>query len=240
MFGQNPVRHKTDYQLGLYRVQASFHTLQGEGPFTGMPSVFVRLAGCNLQCAFCDTDFESGWANVMGLEALLDNIRRVSTKETRLIVITGGAPMLQDLSPLIRDLINTSGYHVQIETAGTLPGNTDMRRALENLTILDHQNFSLPAPGLSVVVSPKTPKVNQLVALTAETFKYVVSTDHTFNERGLPTHLAAPPPGTSVFIQPMDVAEPSLKQANVQLAVRLCLDHGHRLSLQTHKIVGVE
>ncbi|HEY6020017.1 MAG TPA: 7-carboxy-7-deazaguanine synthase QueE, partial [Candidatus Paceibacterota bacterium] len=76
MFGQNPVspiRHDKESFL----VKDIFYTIQGEGPYAGRPAVFVRLGGCNLRCAFCDTDFSNG-VKEMGPHEIADKINRES------------------------------------------------------------------------------------------------------------------------------------------------------------------
>jgi len=66
MFGTNPLSKPIESD-GLYlEVQDIFSTIQGEGPFAGKPAVFLRLAGCNLRCFFCDTDFESRRTTLSG------------------------------------------------------------------------------------------------------------------------------------------------------------------------------
>lgn len=102
------------------RVVETFVSLQGEGPFTGRRSLFIRLAGCNLRCPFCDTKYswDPGNAREMSIEELV-----VLTGKTNpsLVVITGGEPLLQRraLEELVRILYRL-GYSVQVETNGTL------------------------------------------------------------------------------------------------------------------------
>jgi 7-carboxy-7-deazaguanine synthase len=60
MFGKNIVISQYIEPSGALKIVDLFYTIQGEGPYNGMPSVFVRLAGCNLRCYFCDTNFETG------------------------------------------------------------------------------------------------------------------------------------------------------------------------------------
>jgi len=101
-----------------------FYSLQGEGFLAGVPSVFVRLAGCPLQCRWCDTKY--AWDQRAGEDYNIgDIVKTVLRKESpgqqwpcKFIVITGGEPMINsDLPQLVRQL-KTAGKHITIETAG--------------------------------------------------------------------------------------------------------------------------
>lgn len=97
-----------------------FHSLQGEGELTGVPSVFVRASGCNLRCAWCDTPYAS-W-NPEGERRTVPQILAAieSHPGTRHVVLTGGEPMI---APEIRELaaaIKATGRHITIETAATV------------------------------------------------------------------------------------------------------------------------
>lgn len=233
MFGQNPVRHDHDYTDGLYRVQAVFYTIQGEGPFVGYPSVFIRLAGCPLTCEFCDTDFESGFHNVMTPENLFGEVERLAERSEKkpLIVITGGEPLIQNLKPLL-DLVCIN-HHAQIETSGV--------RWQEHL-MTKISWAPMPIPGTcSIVVSPKTPKINHVVGRFALAYKYVVAWGKDDPKDGLPLGIARPDfKGVPIFVQPMDVPHLFERQRNIEHAVEVSMKYGYRLSLQTHKILGLE
>lgn len=97
-----------------------FHSIQGEGGLTGVPSVFVRLAGCNLHCRWCDTPYSS-WAPEGRAWAVADVVREVAAFPTRYCVLTGGEPMLAPELPDLAARLTDAGKHVTIETAATLP-----------------------------------------------------------------------------------------------------------------------
>lgn len=97
-----------------------FHSLQGEGELTGVPSVFVRTSGCNLRCNWCDTPYASWQPEGENLE-VAEIVRRVRAFPSKHVVLTGGEPMI---APEIHELafqLKELGYHLTIETAATVP-----------------------------------------------------------------------------------------------------------------------
>ena len=94
-----------------------FYSLQGEGFLAGIPSVFVRIAGCPLRCRWCDTKY--AWSKEAGRQYSIDEIvRAVQQWPCKFVVITGGEPMVDpDLLQLVRQL-KAAGKHITIETAG--------------------------------------------------------------------------------------------------------------------------
>ena len=120
-----------------YAVKDCFLTLQGEGVQAGSRAVFLRFAGCNLwsgreqdrasaQCNFCDTDFVGtdgeGGGKFTSAEALANQVEALwgEGRDGRLVVITGGEPMLQ-LDERLVDALHQRGFRVAVETNGTLP-----------------------------------------------------------------------------------------------------------------------
>ncbi len=101
------------------RVNEIFFSLQGEGFFAGVPSVFVRLAGCPLRCRWCDTKY--AWDQRAGQDYSVEEIAQTIKSRfyrDRFIVITGGEPMINsDLPQLVRQL-KTADKHITIETVG--------------------------------------------------------------------------------------------------------------------------
>ena len=125
-----------------YAVKECFLTLQGEGVQTGSRAVFMRFAGCNLwsgreqdrataQCTFCDTDFVGtdgdGGGKFANAANLADHVERIwgAAPEQRLVVITGGEPMLQLDENLVGEL-HARGFRVAVETNGTLPATAGL------------------------------------------------------------------------------------------------------------------
>jgi len=125
-----------------YAVKECFLTLQGEGVQTGSRAVFLRFAGCNLwsgreqdqataQCTFCDTDFVGtdgdGGGKFANAANLADHVERIwgAAPEQRLVVITGGEPMLQLDEELVGEL-HARGFRVAVETNGTLPATAGL------------------------------------------------------------------------------------------------------------------
>ena len=120
-----------------YAVKEAFLTLQGEGVQAGSRAVFLRFAGCNLwsgreadrataQCRFCDTDFVGtdgeGGGKFAGPDMLAEHVEQLwgAGTERRLVVVTGGEPMLQLDASLI-DALHARGFRVAAESNGTLP-----------------------------------------------------------------------------------------------------------------------
>jgi 7-carboxy-7-deazaguanine synthase len=98
------------------RVFEIFHSIQGESSQAGLPCVFVRLTGCNLRCAFCDTQYAYEGGVKMSLGAILDTVRSMNCE---LVEITGGEPLLQAATPELALRLLDSGFRVLVETNGS-------------------------------------------------------------------------------------------------------------------------
>ncbi len=98
-----------------------YKSLQGESSFAGLPCVFVRLAGCNLRCAWCDSEYTFAGGQKMSEAEILAEVQRLSPTGG-LVEITGGEPMLQEreLLPFMRQLL-ALGYQLLLETSGERP-----------------------------------------------------------------------------------------------------------------------
>ena len=103
----------TEGELVL-KVVEIFYSLQGEGTFTGVPSIFIRLHGCNLSCSFCDDALHKGDYKAYNFEQIFNEIKKYPAKQ---IIITGGEPSIYDLNDFI-DFLQNRGYFVCIESNG--------------------------------------------------------------------------------------------------------------------------
>jgi 7-carboxy-7-deazaguanine synthase len=101
------------------RIAELFHSIQGEGKLTGVPSIFIRASGCNLRCVWCDTPYAS-W-NPEGEDVPVDQIvRRAAVFDAKHVVVTGGEPMIMpDIVPLC-EALHQQKHHITIETAATV------------------------------------------------------------------------------------------------------------------------
>lgn len=101
------------------RIAETFHSVQGEGKLTGVPSLFIRVSGCNLRCHWCDTPYAS-W-QPEGDEIPLGELVRMAREATsRHIVLTGGEPVIMPEVAELCSAIVLSGKHLTLETAGTV------------------------------------------------------------------------------------------------------------------------
>lgn len=227
MFGDNPIRKPLKGDGNQLEIQSIFKTLQGEGIYAGWPAIFIRLGGCNLACDFCDTEFES--FKPMMLDTIMARVSALSGKADddtqwthRLVVITGGEPFRQPIERLC-NIVLDAGYKVQIETNGTLYRPLDER--------------------VDIICSPKVSggsyhPIREDLLARINAFKFIISASH-------PDYQHVPDVGqdvnkTPVYVQPMDEKDEEKNRQNRALAVRLAQGEGYRLSLQIHKILGLE
>jgi 7-carboxy-7-deazaguanine synthase (Cx14CxxC type) len=212
-----------------YSVKEIYYTLQGEGAQSGRPAVFCRFAGCNLwsgleadraeaACTFCDTDFigtdgENG-GKFTTAEELADKIAALWPDKDALadayVVFTGGEPLLQ-LDTALLEACKAHGLETAVETNGTqiAPANLDW-----------------------ICVSPKPNST--IVQTRGHELKFVYPQDT------LSPYEFADYDFEHFFIQPMEVEDEEAYHHNIQASIVFCLQNPQwRLSLQTHKIIGI-
>ena len=107
----------------MYKINEIFYSLQGEGFHAGTPAVFVRFSGCNLRCAFCDTQHQEG--QMMSVQEIVEQVNKYPLAP--LLVLTGGEPSLFIDVAFVAELKQKTNKTIAIETNGTrpLPSNLD-------------------------------------------------------------------------------------------------------------------
>lgn len=222
-------------------VHSLFWTLQGEGPFSGQAAVFLRLAGCNLKCPFCDTEYTKG-ALTYPLGTLVNEIQLTRPgliSADPLLVITGGEPFRQNIAPLV-DAMLERGWTVQVETNGVLRPQQWQDHFLWTRCRKYH-----------IVVSPKTTDIDEKMTYMAGSYKYVLSHDSVDPKDGLPilalgnktkSRVARPPKvftGTT-YINPMDANDELTNDLNRRACAESAMQFGYTMGLQIHKLIGLE
>ena len=212
-----------------YSVREIYFTLQGEGAHTGRAAVFLRFAGCNLWsgreqdraaavCRFCDTEFVGtsgpGGGKFSTPDDLADAVARrwpsAANNAERYVVCTGGEPLLQ-LDPALIDALHRRGFEIGVETNGTI---------------------AAPAGIDWLCVSPKANA--PLVQTSGDELKLVYPQDEPEAQPERFTGLDF----KYFFLQPMDGESIA---GNTRAAIDYCLAHPRwRLSIQSHKVVGID
>ncbi|RRJ82856.1 7-carboxy-7-deazaguanine synthase [Aestuariirhabdus litorea] len=218
----------------MYSIKEAFYSLQGEGAHSGRPAVFCRFSGCNLWsgrerdragavCDFCDTAFVGSDGQNGGKFRDADQLARhlrslwptLNGPGIPYVILTGGEPALQ-LDPALVDALHTQGFEVAIETNGTRP---------------------LPQGIDWVCVSPKGN--TELVVTEGDELKLVYPQPQALPGRFDKMKFS------HFYLQPMASVAGLAGQPGDETALRstidYCLQHPQwRLSLQTHKMIGIE
>lgn len=102
----------------MFKIYETFSSIQGESTYAGLPCFFIRLAGCNLRCAYCDT--EKAWNFDNGKEMSLDEIISLALKSgLKLVEVTGGEPLANDKTPMLCEKLLEHFFKVLVETNGS-------------------------------------------------------------------------------------------------------------------------
>ncbi|MDO4222120.1 MAG: 7-carboxy-7-deazaguanine synthase QueE [Akkermansia sp.] len=200
-----------------------FHSLQGEGVRTGVPAVFLRLAGCNLHCRWCDT--KHSWAP--GLECGEDEItRRILAFGCPALVVTGGEPLLQQdaLQRLLPLLPPRGEFYIEVETNGTL---LPCRALAERV---DQWNVSpkLGHSGNAAQDALRPDVLARFAAMENAWFKFVVA-----GEADWEPVAALGLPRERIILMPCAATRAELHAA-APAVVELCMRHGVRFGNRLH------
>lgn len=220
----------------MLKINEVFETIQGEGFFTGVPAIFIRLQGCPVECSWCDTkqtwvidlEKETSLERVVNKEQESDAWCSLSPQEiiaycvqsfsARHVVITGGEPCMYDLQPLTQ-LLTASGFTTQIETSGTFDVQC--------------------SESTWVTVSPKLNMRGGLVMrpqalYRANEIKHPVGTQKDIdNLHGLIADFELRKE-VVIALQPI-----SQKQRATEMCIEACIKNNWRLSVQTHKYLQI-
>jgi organic radical activating enzyme len=211
-----------------------FATVQGEGPSCGVPSVFVRLAECNLKCTFCDTKYTWDWAHhdrakettELDANAIATRVAALGPKN---VVVTGGEPLLQsdELAQIARAL-KAKGFRIEIETNGTIAPTAELGE------LVDQWNVSpkLAGSGNALKARHRPSALESFASRANATFKLVVSSREELAEIDeLVAALGVPP--DRVLLMPEGTNADALSERSRWL-VDECVRRGFRLGARLH------
>jgi 7-carboxy-7-deazaguanine synthase len=203
------------------KVNEIFYSIQGESLYAGLLCVFVRLAGCNLRCTYCDTPYAYDEGRIMTIEEI---IQKVASYHCRLVEITGGEPLIQEASPALILRLIEKDYTVLLETNGSCDINSVDQRCSRIVDI------KCPGSGESGKndldnLSRLTPKDQLKFVITDKTdYDYAIDLLHT--------------PWTPPFPVPVLFSAAAPHLSHTQLAEWILADHLNvRIQVQLHKIL---
>lgn len=214
-----------------------FHSLQGEGELTGVPSVFVRTSGCNLRCNWCDTPYAS-W-NPEGVPMRVDEIvDEVKKRPARHVVLTGGEPMVANEIRELAAALKRLHYHITIETAATLAPDgiacdlASLSPKLKNSTP-DHR-LSAPWQEKHAALRWQPEVVKAWLAAYGYQLKFVVAQVADLDEiEGMLAQLGADIPRAKVLLMPEGTTVEALR-AKAGWLGELCKVRGYRYAPRLH------
>ena len=221
-----------------YKVNELFQTIQGEGVYTGVPAIFVRLQGCDVGCAWCDTKHtweidpakksdlilltnksneSDRWADSSAKE-IVDEIKRLGYS-ANLIVITGGEPCMYDLRELTQ-VLHEFGFDIQLETSGTYP------------VLVDAQTWVTLSPkvnmrGKKEVLKEALERANEI--------KHPVGTEKDIEQLDALLAQLKSVKDKTICLQPI-----SQKAKATALCMQTCIERNWRLSVQMHKYLQID
>lgn len=235
--GRYLVKKIVEQTMQKYAINEIFQSIQGEGEFSGMPAIFIRLQGCEVGCAWCDTKHSWSLEPELELDFLQfkaknseaatwawleqNQLLQLLTERgysAKLIVVTGGEPAAVDLLQLSTALLD-AGYQLQLETSGTYPIAIDARAW--------------------VTVSPKV-NMRSKKAIVNSALERANEIKHPVGRLSDIENLQQLLSTIDVAAKKISLQPISCKQSATELAIKYCIKYNWRLSVQLHKYLGVE
>jgi 7-carboxy-7-deazaguanine synthase len=210
------------------RIAETFFSIQGEGATAGLPAIFVRLQGCSVGCAWCDTKYswEPAAGREVSLDALLDE---VSAYPCRRVVITGGEPLESPLFEPLAAALGARDFRVEVETSGTLPPPVEAGRDIQ-------WNVSVKLAGSGVAEGRRiNPEAIRAFLAREAWWKFVVADERDVAEVvRLAERFALP--RERILLQP-ECLRPEEFTARAPWVAEACKAHGFRFSPRLHLLL---
>jgi 7-carboxy-7-deazaguanine synthase len=216
------------------RVAEMFHSLQGEGTLVGVPSVFVRLAGCPLRCRWCDTAYAWDYSAGEDLDPA-EIVERIGCWPCRHVVLTGGEPLMgEDLGvrPGLADLTNrlrSLGKHITIETAGPL----FVPDLACDLISISPKLANSTSPAMHPMAYPDPAVPSRLIAVYPYQLKFVIEAREDVDEVRKLLSLLGPVEPARVLLMPQARTRDQLL-ARSPVVAELCRETGFRFCDRLH------
>ena len=215
-----------------------FYSVQGEGRLTGMPSVFIRTSGCNLRCRWCDTPYAS-WNPEGEKLTAAEIMKRIAPHHAHHVVLTGGEPIIAPGIHKLAASLRKAGYHITIETAGTIPpagiacdlasispklaNSTPSPEEIDSVWIERHEQSRL-RPDI----------LREWIATADYQLKFVYSRPRDLEEiQSLLTEIGTPIPPANVLLMPEGTDVETLAARQKEL-LGICIATGHRYCDRLH------
>ena len=204
------------------KVNEIFYSLQGEGKNTGLPTVFIRLTGCNLRCSFCDTKYAYYTGKELEIPEIIEKTKKYNCKN---ICITGGEPLLQKNVTILIDKLIEKNYNVCLETNGSY--------SIKNILDKNNLMISLDIKCPSSNMQDKMDYNNIQLLKEKDQLKFIIKNkkDYNYAKKIIEKHK----PKCTVYLQPVWGTDP---RKIAEWIKKDCLNV--RLGLQLHKIIWGE
>lgn len=225
--------------MSRLRISEIFASIQGEGIWTGVPSVFIRVSGCNLRCIWCDTPYAS-WTPEgphLTLDEILEKTRELAGASIRHIVLTGGEPMLFEPVVTLCEELKAQGFTITIETAGTIFRSLpcDLMSISPKLANSDPPAGS---EGVATLHATRRADLSGFISLTESydcQLKFVVNPEENLADQLTEiSAIVAQAKGTHPVLLMPEGTDVNVLRRREALLVPVCMERGWRLAARRH------